>query len=654
MVSAAARSTSAAALVFVASVLLIAPDAPAWCVVIALGAATWRVLVALGYIAPLRKFAGMRFLLGAVTAALVIAVAANFRTLNGLGAGTALLLVMGALKLLESRSRRDDGIVIGVALFMLLASALAAQSLVRVPFYLLTVWGACAAIAMVADHGGALAPRAALRLSARALAMSLPLAAACFLFFPRVAGQFWALQRGEQATTGLSDEMSPGGISELATDYDPAFRVRFDGTPPPRSALYWRGPVLNDFDGFTWRRNRAKYYPGAHLEMQGAPVRYHITLEPTQQRWLFALDTVDAVSRRDVLIAPQDRQLSVIDPITSTVSYDAVSYRSTRNQGPLSILGRRHETTLPLDRNPRARALALELRARAGSDTEFARAVLDWFRDNGLEYTLEPGVTTVDSVDTTLFDSKRGFCGHFASSYATMMRAAGIPARVVTGYLGGEWNPVGGYLIVRQSDAHAWTEIWLDDTGWTRVDPTAVVAPERLQRGIFDMLSDSLPAASAFMHSSVWLNRLEHLWDGANQWWQERVVEFNMRAQLDLLRRLGIDSPSWQQLGWAFTSGLVAWIAWVSLTLRRGVARIKPDRIGRAWIRATRKLARVAPARAPAEGPMEYARRIGVHRPDLAARIHQLASLYARLRFGREASHQDIALFEREVRNLAC
>jgi transglutaminase-like putative cysteine protease len=460
------------------------------------------------------------------------------------------------------------------------------------------------------------------------------------------------LQRGEQASTGLSDEMSPGGISELATYYDAAFRVQFDGAPPPLTSLYWRGPVLNDFDGFTWRRNRSRYYPGAKLEMLGEPVRYHITLEPTQQRWLFALDTVDTVSRRDVLFAPQDRQLTAIYPVTSVLSYDAVSHLETRNLAPLSGFGRRHETTLPPDRNPRARALALELRARTGSDSEFARVVLDWFRDNGLVYTLEPGVTTIDSVDTTLFDSKRGFCGHFASSYATMMRAAGVPARVVTGYLGGEWNPVGGYFIVRQSDAHAWTEVWLDEKGWTRIDPTAVVAPDRLQFGIGQLLADSMSASSAFLRNNAWLNQLGHLWDGASRWWQTRVVEFNFRAQLDLLRLLGIDSPSWQHLGWAFAAGLMAWVAWVSLTLRRGVARLKPDRIGRAWIRATRKLARVAPARAPAEGPMEYARRVGAHRPDLAARIDALASHYARLRFGRDASHQDIANFEREVRNL--
>jgi hypothetical protein len=233
------------------------------------------------------------------------------------------------------------------------------------------------------------------------------------------------------------------------------------------------------------------------------------------------------------------------------------------------------------------------------------------------------------------------------------MRAAGVPAHVVTGYLGGEWNPIGGYLIVRQSDAHAWTEVWLEGKGWTRIDPTAVVAPERLERGIFDLLPEALPAASSFLHNNAFLFHLEHLWDGANHWWQERVVEFNTRSQLNLLSDLGIDSPDWRHLGWAFAAGLVAWIVWVSLTLRRGVARAKPDRIGRAWLHATRKLARVAPPRTAAEGPMAYARRVGEHRPDLAERISALATLYATLRFGRDASHQDIAAFEREVRNLA-
>jgi protein-glutamine gamma-glutamyltransferase len=650
-VNSSTRSHIAATLIFVASVLLLYGKAPAWCLVVALAAATWRLLVVGGRLRAPKARTGARFLLGVVTAVLVIAVAISFQTLNGLAAGTALLLVMGALKLVEARLRRDDGIVVGVALFLLLAACLATQSLVNVPFYLLVVWGACAAIAMIADPGGALSARAAMRLSARALAMAIPLAVACFLFFPRVGGQFWVQQRAGMAATGLSDQMSPGSIGTLAVEYDTAFRVRFEGTPPPRAALYWRGPILNDFDGFTWRRVRGRSYP-SRITMLGEPIRYHITLEPTNQRWLFALDMV-AQSPRGDIFKEYDSQLSANAPITVTTSYDAVSHLETRPDNPLTTAGRRFETGLPADRNPRARALALELRARHASDSDYARAVLAWFRDSGFEYTLDPGTTSVDSVDTTLFDSKRGFCGHFASSYAMLMRAAGVPARIVTGYLGGEWNPVGGYLIVRQADAHAWTEVWLEDSGWTRIDPTAVVAPGRMESGIFELASDGLPMASSFLYNNRFMVRARQLWDGADNWWQERVLEFSLRSQLDLLRRLGIDSPDWQHLGWAFAAGLTAWIAWVSLTLRRGVARAKPDRIGRAWLRATRKLARIAPARAAAEGPMAYAQRVGEHRPDLAERIAALAARYASLRFGREASSQDIAAFEREVRNLA-
>ncbi|MEO8016765.1 MAG: DUF3488 domain-containing protein, partial [Pseudomonadota bacterium] len=381
--SPAARSNYAATLVFGASVLLMIRRAPVWCLIIAMAVTLWRLGVTSGRIAAPKSRTGARFVFGAITAALVIAVAASFQTLNGLAAGSALLLVMGALKLIEARSRRDDGIVVGVALVIVLAAALATQSLAIVPLYLLVIWGACAAIATIADRGGALTSRAALRLAARALAMSIPLAAACFLFFPRIAGQFWALQRGEQATTGLSDEMSPGSISRLANEYSPAFRVRFAGSAPPQAALYWRGPVLNSFDGFTWRRARSKIYPAERIEMLGEPVRYRITLEPTNQPWVFALDTVAQSPRRDMFMA-HDRQLSAITPITNVVSYDAVSHLRTRTEGALSISGRRYETTLPPERNPRARALALRMRAQASSDADFARAVLEWFGEDGL------------------------------------------------------------------------------------------------------------------------------------------------------------------------------------------------------------------------------------------------------------------------------
>jgi transglutaminase-like putative cysteine protease len=505
-------------------------------------------------------------------------------------------------------------------------------------------------MALVAHPDSALSARGAARLGARTLLMALPLGIACFLFFPRMTGQFWALEGGGGATTGLSEEMSPGSIDKLVAEYDPVFRVRFAGPTPPPELRYWRGPVLNEFDGFTWRRSRAGY-AGPALEMLGAQYSYRVTLEPSNRNWVFALDVIDAAPRRDFLMAPHDRQLTALEPIGDTTSYDATSHPSSRALTRLSEAGRRFETRLPPDRNPRSLALARTLRAQSADDAHYARRVLDWFRDGGLRYSIEPEPTSIDSVDSVLFDTKRGFCGHFASSYASLMRAVGIPARVVTGYLGGEYNPTGGYWIVRQSDAHAWTEVWLEPDGWTRIDPTAVVAPERLRAGAFDVLSDSQASTSVRFWRNAWMNRVSRLWDGANQWWRENLLDFNLQAQFGLLRSLGIESPDWEHLGWAFAIGLMSWIAWVSLTLRRSVARRRPDRIGRAWLAATRKLAKISP-RAAHEGPLAYATRIAVARPDLAAPVHAIAQRYATLRFGR-AARGELEELERDVRRLA-
>jgi transglutaminase-like putative cysteine protease len=646
------RAHLAAVLLFAASVLLVAGEAPVWCTGLAFASCGWRLTIGLGWIAEPKRPRGTRFVFGVATGICVLAVLASFRTLNGLGAGTALLVLMGALKLLESRAQRDDAIVVGVSLFMLLAAALADQSLWRLPLYLLFVGAACGAMALIAHPGVALPVRAAMRLSARALALSIPLAVAAFLFFPRITGQFWALERGTRATTGLGDEMAPGAIGSLANEYEVAFRVRFDTGRPPTEALYFRGPVLNSFDGFTWRRDPNYRYPAETLEFLGEPVRYRVTLEPTDRRYIFTLDTAVAPPRRGYFVA-HDRQVTANDDITSVTSYDAVSHLRTRSADRLSVTARRYETRLPGERNPRARALAAQMRARAGSDAQYADDVLRWFATQGLEYTLDPGTTTADSVDTTMFDSKKGFCAHFASAYATMMRAVGVPARIVTGYLGGEWNPAGGYLLVRQTEAHAWTEIWLDDRGWTRIDPTTVVAPERLQRGLYDLMPEQLPVSSQIFRTA-WINHLAQWWDGANQWWQERVVEFNLRAQLEALRKLGIESPDWKHLGWAFATALIAWVAWIAFALRRSVARAKPDRIGRAWLKATRKLARVAPARAADEGPMTYAARVAAARPDLASVVSDIARRYSGLRYGRSAANDDeVAALEREVKKLA-
>ena len=381
--------------------------------------------------------------------------------------------------------------------------------------------------------------------------------------------------------------------------------------------------------------NRRASTAATPLDMLGEPLRYRITLEPTNQRWMFALDTVDASPRprRGPVARPAAHRHRIPSPASSATTPCHTCRRAP--SGRCRISAADYETRLPEDRNPRTLALAHEMRARAGSDAEYARAVLDWFRDNGLEYTLEPGVTSIDSVDTTLFDTKRGFCGHFASAYATMMRAAGVPARIVTGYLGGEWNPVGGYFIVRQSEAHAWTEVWLDGQGWTRIDPTAVVAPERLERGVFDLMADSLPATSPSCTTIAWLNRIDAVVG------RPQPVVAGQCGRIQSARAARLAQPARDRISAMGTPGLGIRARHDAVDCLGGaspcvaVSRASSPIASRAPGCAPRaSWQRVAPARCAHEGPLDFAQRIAAARPDLAAQVAALAARYCRLRFG--------------------
>jgi transglutaminase-like putative cysteine protease len=611
---------------FAGGVLLNAGSAPLWAVVSALVLIAWRLATA----------RSTHWVPGTPTRAvlalgLVVIVLARFHTLNGLAAGTTLLMLMAALKLLETRTRRDQSVLVGAALFLLLAACLEGQSLARTPLYALETWLCCAALAVIA--AAALSTRAALWLAGRALLLALPLALLLFLFFPRLPGSFWAIPHREEATSGLSDTMSPGSISQLILSYEPAFRVRFRGLPPPPQELYWRGPVLHDFDGYTWRRMSGVFLPRQPLRYLGEPYRYQVSLEPSRERWWFALDTPQESAGARALLT-YDYELVGSEPVRQLMSFDAVSYTHSEASEALDPGARRQDTYLPRNTNPRAAALAHTLRQQAPEDAAFVQAVLDYLRRGGFVYSLTPERLGRDAVDDFLFNTRSGFCGHYASAFVTLMRAAGVPARVVSGYLGGEWNPAGGYFIVRQSDAHAWAEVWLAGRGWTRFDPTAVVAPERLRRGILDLMPDSLSVGERLVHESPWLAHLLQRWDAANNWWSEHVVRYDYLMQLDLLTRLGVREPDVRHLGWAFTLALLVWLALIGWSLGRGARPVRPDALARAYARLCRKLARVAPARAPHQGPLSFAAAVAAHRPDIEGQAGALLARYAQLRYG--------------------
>lgn len=643
-----------------AAVLLHATQFSAWITLTALALIGWRLAAVLGAVRLPGSIA--RIVLGL---SLLAAVLAQFHAFNGLAPGTAMLMLMASLKLLETRGRRDQYIVIGGALFLLLAACLYGQALARVPLYALAALLCCSALAVVAympvtDDGvftapAGLRPLEAVALAARTLLYATPLAILLFLFFPRLPGHLWTLTSGEDAVTGLGDTLTPGSITQLTASYDIAFRVRFDGRPPPPEERYWRGPVMNAFDGATWRSG--SYSPGGaqRLDCLSRPYGYRLYLEPTNRRWWLALDTVMGSPSPSVRYTG-DYELIATNPVEQPLSYHAVSCANARSLGPLPAAARLEDTQLPPGRNPRTRALALRLRPGAGSDAAFVRAVLAFLRTGGFSYSLTPPPLGPDPIDDFLFNTRTGFCGHYASAFVDLMRAGGIPARVVTGYLGGQWNPYDGTFIVRQSDAHAWAEVWLGGRGWTRVDPTAVVAPERLYRGILDLLPNAVSASARLVHAWPWLGAALERWEALNGWWSERVVSFNYRSQLDLLRELGVHSPQLRDAGWAFAVTLSVWLAWISWQLGTGAGDARPDRLGRAYRRLCRKIARAGLPRASHQGPLAYAQVILRYRADLAARVRPLLEEYAELRFGitsPSAHDQKLRSFERAVARLS-
>ncbi len=627
---------------YVGGALLHLGQVPLWVIALAGGGAAWALAAAHGR----ARLPGQLFKV-LLTLALTGTVLAMFHTLNGLNAGSALLVLMGAIKLLEAVSRRDRLIVVGVSFYLLIAACLASQELLRTPLYLLQAWACCTALLFAAHpHAPITSPQAG-RLSLRSLMLALPLALLLFALFPRLAGAFWSMGASGQAQTGLSDTMSPGSISELGNSVDPVFRVWFSAAPPPPQERYWRGPVLHDFDGYTWTRAHGAYRAET-LQYLGPGYHYQIRLEPDSTRWWPALDTVQSATAPGTAITP-DRQLEAYRPVHDAVSYAAISYTSTRSREPLSRLAQRFDTALPEGRNPRSQALARRLRAAAPDVPAYVASVVALFRDGHFEYTLTPPLLDLNSVDDFLFNTRRGFCGHFASAFAMLMRAGGVPARVVTGYQGGEWNPIGGYFLIRRSDAHAWVEVWEEERGWVRVDPTAVVAPERLRRGLLDLLPEAGSVPERLLHEFSWLQQGHQAWDALNAWWSTQVLAYNYGSQLRLLERLGFGDPGWQQLGWLLAAALTLWLMVMGWQFSRVRAARGPDRLARAYLRLCARLARQGLARQPHQGSLAYAATIPVG-SEWATQARELLALYTRLRFGRqEPDLQQLREFEREV-----
>lgn len=630
--------------VLVGIVLVSLPHAahlPVWLSTSVLALWLWRLAVALGWLPP----PGKALLLALVTAC-GSAILGAYHTLFGREAGVAMLTLMLALKLMEMRGRRDAVLTVFLGLFVALTHFLYGQG-IALALYLFGVAGLFIA-ALAALTQPRLSPRQALATASSLIVQALPLMLLLFLLFPRLSGPLWGLPKDAHgAMTGLSETMTPGSISQLVQSDAVAFRAEFTGPPPPPSQRYWRGPVLEVFDGRSWLPFRGSD-GAASVEPRGTALAYTLTLEPHGKPWVFALDLADSRSLpRHTRLAPNGQLLAqqAIDRRARFALIALPGARLDRAGEPDSLL---RALTLPAHGNPRTRELAKRLRGDNPDDRALVRAALDLFRREPFHYTLHPPLLEADGVDGFLFETRRGFCEHYAGAFTFLMRAAGVPARVVTGYQGGEFNRLAGYLIVRQSDAHAWSEVWLEGEGWVRVDPTAAVAAERIEQGLAAALPAGEPLPLLMRAQAPWLKTLRLQWDALNNRWNQWVIGFDQEQQIALMARLGLGIVSWRELAWMLVAALTLGMALIiALAVR---ARPRRDAVQAAWERFCHTLARAGLARAPNEGPLDYAERVAAQRPDLALPVRRIADHYARLRYGPPASDDALAALIAAVR----
>ncbi|MEJ2516076.1 MAG: DUF3488 and transglutaminase-like domain-containing protein [Gammaproteobacteria bacterium] len=632
-------------LALAAAVVPVAMRLPPWITGVFLAAAAWRYMAARrGWDLP------GRWLRLALALGLVAGVLYSYRTLNGLEAGSALLVAMGAMKILETRARRDIQVLAFIGYFLVLTQLLYDQPVWSLPWLVLTVAAITLALLQGVRHGPPLSASEGMGLVGRMLAFAVPVALVMWVLFPRVPGPFWALpSTGASGLTGLDDEMSPGTVTRLIQSDEVAFRVSFEGEVPTNALLYWRGPVLERFDGITWRDGERWPLRTPAMRLQGEPVRYRMVIEPNGRPWILALEYPARWGDGDILLT-HEFQLVTRQPLENLRAIDLVSFPFAVPETALGEGTRLRLTRLPGGRNPRTVELARELMRTAGSDAAFVNTVLARFRNQDFVYTLQPPpLAGAHPVDEFLFRTRRGFCEHYASAFTVLARAAGIPARVVTGYQGGELNPVSNRVVVRQSDAHAWSEVWLDGQGWTRVDATGAVAPNRVELGIAEALPAGEALPGAVLRGVPLLERLRQNWDALNTLWTDWVLGYGPERQRAFLDWMGLPGADWRALVLGLTlfvaavmASLAAWLAWQS----RGPGA---DPALRAYRRFCAKLAAAGLTRGPAEGPRDFAGRVAAARPELAVAVAGITDEYLALRYGPEPDPARLRVLRQSV-----
>ena len=634
-----------------ATVFVVAPHLlrmPYWVGVFFVAIVAWR-----GWVAWTAARFPSRLVTATLTIAAAIATYFQYNRIVGREAGVTLLVVMTALKLLEMKTQREVVLAIYLGFFLVLTNFLFSQTIPLGIYMLACVWIFVGTMVGFNRVGSSPTVAERLRPAAALLVQALPLMVAFFILFPRAAGPLWALPQDTRAgVTGLSDSMTPGTISNLIKSDAIAFRVRFDGDRPAFSTLYWRGPVLTEFDGATWRAATDPSVPwGDNYMRRDKPVSYAVTLEPHHKRWLFALDVPAKSQIPKGATLKSDLQLTTPVEIRDRRRYEVTSFLDYRYGENLSERGRRAALQFDENRNPRTVALGRQWRRDSANEAEVLQKAFQYF-NREFTYTLEPPILDArNPYDAFLFETKQGFCEHYAGSFVLAMRAAGIPARVVTGYQGGEVNQINNELVVRQADAHAWAEIWLRDRGWLRVDPTAAVSPLRVEGGVNAALGPIgvLPTLIAADPLGLLAN-VRDAWRAMNSQWDAWVVGYSMDRQRQFFSQLGFPGIDWRALGfWLLVATFVVGSAIsVGLLIRDRPRRDEPSLA--AWNRFCAKLAAAGLPRAPHEGPLDFLRRVRDARPAWAEAADEITRRYVEARYGAGVSREELRELMRRVR----
>lgn len=606
------------------------PRLPLWVAVVWIGCALWRV-----QIQRMRwDYPGLLVQVVAL-AGVAAGVFAAQGTLIGLDAAVMMLLLLFMLKLLEMRKPRDALVVAYLGFFIIATAFLFNQSILLAVYQCFSLLIVVAALVGLQQTQSRNDPAGAMRTAGVMLLQAVPLMLVLFMLFPRL-GPLWAVNApGGQARTGLAESMAPGDVADLARSGELAFRAAFEGVPPGQSTLYWRALTLPLFDGRSWSHSPPSSGGVAPVwEPRGESLHYQIITGASHQPWVFSLRGARSDDER--LLLNSDFILQARQPLSQNIAYRATSQPDSLLQADgLEPLQRRVHLQLPDGFDPRSRAFAAQLRRQYPRDAELIGALLRHFNREPFHYTLRPPTLGRHSIDEFLFDTRQGFCGHYAGAMTFVLRAAGIPARVVAGYQGGEVNPRGNYVLVHQFDAHAWVEAWLPGQGWVSFDPTFEVAPERIEDGLQaalqgegSFLEDS-PLAAVRYRDIGWVNSTRLFWDDLNYQWQLRVLGYQSDRQMDFFRRW-LGTADWQQIGLISLGALLlcmlplAW--WILRPARRPASAEQ-----RAWQKLNRRLARLQLQARTGEGPRAWQARLTAALPNQRAEIAAFMDAYVEL-----------------------